>query len=438
MPNKKYSYKTVIKHRSKVSKNASSKKKSFQQSSMEYLMSYGWAIIIIAAILGVLYYTNAFNLVVPSSCVGNQGFLCTNPQLFASDALLVKIGQESSIPITITGLSCSSNQSISTIIPTLNIPLLPGNEQYLIFHCPISGTSLGTQFSGYLWIRYNTQTYNNQIAQIGHLTSSVTNGNVMIYGSDILSPSYSSGQVLIVNTVSRNVTSSITGFYGPTDVFIAPNQTAFYVTNSYNNSISELNIISYKTIKTISGFSDPYGITASPNNPVLYIANIGNNTISIFNLTSNSITKTISIPNPISVFISPYNDQLFVLNGGTSDEISIIDTSTYTVVKTITGFNNPRRMAILPSGNAAYISNLGNNTVSIINPVTATINGTISGFYGPTGVSVSPDGAYLYVSNFGNDTISIVNTKNNKIVGTITGLIGAPAGSAMFIPTLPN
>ena len=438
MPNKRRLRKMCGGYISKVYKKSSSKKKSFQQSSMEYLMSYGWAIVIIAAILGVLYYTNAFNLVIPSSCVGNQGFLCSNPQLFASDAVLVKIGQESSIPITITGLSCSANQSISTVIPTLNIPLLPGNAQYLIFHCPIPGTALGTQFSGYLWIRYNTQVYNNQIAQIGHLTSSVTNGNVMIYGSDIFSPSYSTGQVFIVNTVSRNVTSSIPGFSGPTDVFIAPNQTVFYVTNSYNNSISELNITSYKTIRTISGFSDPYGITASPNNPILYIANIGNNTISIFNLTSNDITKTISIPNPISVFISPYNNQLFVLNGGVSDEISIVDTSTYAVVKTITGFNNPRRMAILPSGNVAYVSNLGNNTVSIINPVSATINGTITGFNGPTGVSVSSDGAYLYVSNFGNDTISVVNTRNNKIVGTITGLIGAPAGSAMFIPTLPN
>ena len=125
MPDKKYSSKIGIKHRPKISKTVSSKKKSFQQSSMEYLMSYGWAIVIVAAILGILYYTNAFNLVIPSSCVGNQGFICSNPQLFASDAVLVKIGQDSSIPITITGLACSSNQSISTIIPTLDIPLLP-------------------------------------------------------------------------------------------------------------------------------------------------------------------------------------------------------------------------------------------------------------------------------------------------------------------------
>ena len=162
------------------------------------------------------------------------------------------------------------------------------------------------------------------------------------------------------------------------------------------------------------------------------------NTYIFLVLTANVISRTITIPNPISVFISPYNNQLFILDGGASDEISIVDTSTYAIVKKITGFNNPRRMVILPSGNIAYVSNFGNNNVSIINPITATIIGTITGFDNPTGVSVSPDGAYLYVSNFGNGTISIVNVGNNHIVGTITGLVGAPAGSAMFIPTIPQ
>ena len=45
----------------KVPSSLSSRSRLKAQSAMEYLMTYGWAILIIAIVLGVLYYLGVFN-----------------------------------------------------------------------------------------------------------------------------------------------------------------------------------------------------------------------------------------------------------------------------------------------------------------------------------------------------------------------------------------
>ena len=54
----------------------SRKPKSFLQSTIEYLMSYGWAIVTLAVVLGVLFYLGVFNLTVPNVCTAATGFIC--------------------------------------------------------------------------------------------------------------------------------------------------------------------------------------------------------------------------------------------------------------------------------------------------------------------------------------------------------------------------
>ena len=49
------------------------------QSAMEYLMTYGWAILIIAIVLIALFSLGVFsNNNLGTSCIPESGFLCTN------------------------------------------------------------------------------------------------------------------------------------------------------------------------------------------------------------------------------------------------------------------------------------------------------------------------------------------------------------------------
>lgn len=48
------------------------------QSAMEYLMTYGWSILIIAIVLTTLFSLNVFGSVNVNSCIPDIGFLCRN------------------------------------------------------------------------------------------------------------------------------------------------------------------------------------------------------------------------------------------------------------------------------------------------------------------------------------------------------------------------
>ena len=51
------------------------------QSAMEYLMTYGWAILIIAVVLGALFSLGVFSgsNLLGSACVASSGYLCQSP-----------------------------------------------------------------------------------------------------------------------------------------------------------------------------------------------------------------------------------------------------------------------------------------------------------------------------------------------------------------------
>ncbi|MDE1762596.1 MAG: hypothetical protein KGH78_05440, partial [Candidatus Micrarchaeota archaeon] len=60
------------------------------QSATEYLMTYGWAILIIAVVLGALYQLGLFGTsqnALAASCLSTAGFLCQNPTLNSSGYL---------------------------------------------------------------------------------------------------------------------------------------------------------------------------------------------------------------------------------------------------------------------------------------------------------------------------------------------------------------
>ncbi len=66
------------------------------QSAMEYLMTYGWAILIIAVVLGALFSLGVFSgsSLLGNACIASSGFLCQSPVYnHANDLITVQIGQ---------------------------------------------------------------------------------------------------------------------------------------------------------------------------------------------------------------------------------------------------------------------------------------------------------------------------------------------------------
>ncbi|MDE1828440.1 MAG: hypothetical protein KGH65_04740 [Candidatus Micrarchaeota archaeon] len=82
------------------------------QSAMEYLMTYGWAILIIAVVLGALFSLGIFNSgsLLGTSCVAAPGFLCQNPFIsnVVSNNLSVTIGQSTGSTFYNVALGCAA------------------------------------------------------------------------------------------------------------------------------------------------------------------------------------------------------------------------------------------------------------------------------------------------------------------------------------------
>ena len=133
------------------------------QSAVEYLMTYGWAILIIAVALGALYFLGFLN---PSGFVNQQcllpsGLSCTILQMTTSGVLKINLFQTTSSQINITAIGCNSNNTFANSVPysTGNqITLPPGTNTTLTVQCysgPSSfSSSVGSTFLGYVLINY--------------------------------------------------------------------------------------------------------------------------------------------------------------------------------------------------------------------------------------------------------------------------------------------
>ena len=136
------------------------------QSAMEYLMTYGWAILIVAVVLGALFELGIFSGTTfgGNACIPASGYLCNNPVLSTNGLLSVSFG-EVGYQITITGVSCSTNSTAPSSFQSADILMESGQIENLNFNCPLPSNQLDTPFSGYLFIEYNTLNYPTQVVR---------------------------------------------------------------------------------------------------------------------------------------------------------------------------------------------------------------------------------------------------------------------------------
>jgi hypothetical protein len=150
------------------------------QTAMEYLMTYGWAILIIMVVLAVLFYLGVLNPagLTPNQCTFPAGVTCVTYKLMANTGQLVlDLGQGTGKTIRVTGVYCTSN-STSSYSPTnvtyspagTNVTITSGSHAYVatnstapntVFCRDADGavlgsdkTAMGSQYIGRVFINY--------------------------------------------------------------------------------------------------------------------------------------------------------------------------------------------------------------------------------------------------------------------------------------------
>ena len=153
------------------------------QSAMEYLMTYGWAILIVAVVLGVLYNLGVFTgaAFLGTSCIAASGFYCTNPILSTGGVLTVTIGQATGTTLNNAYLYfVPSGTSFSTSDPSTSIGTLNSGQQVTV-SIPLgvgspypTAYTLGTSLSGYLYLQFTNIYGTTEVNKIATVLTKVT------------------------------------------------------------------------------------------------------------------------------------------------------------------------------------------------------------------------------------------------------------------------
>jgi hypothetical protein len=155
------------------------------QSAIEYLITYGWAILIVTLVVGVLYTLGLFNpaSLAPSYCVfGGGAFICKNFSISSTGNLSLTLISNAPTPIIITKIACNAwgNLSSASTIPgggvtlfqTSTYSLPPPNVQ-----CRDSKgnvvTGIKVPYKGKLVIRYTDTTNGFNYNAVGDIQTTL-------------------------------------------------------------------------------------------------------------------------------------------------------------------------------------------------------------------------------------------------------------------------
>ncbi|MCL5239467.1 MAG: hypothetical protein M1286_03285 [Candidatus Marsarchaeota archaeon] len=155
------------------------------QSAIEYLVTYGWAILAVVIVLAALYSLNIFNpgSVLPSQCILPAGLSCTSVSIASNGLAQINLLQATLTPINLTAYGCNLNSTVAHMQIPLNPPTnqirmqIGGNYSFTV-QC-YGGNSAysavpGTPFQGYLSINYTESTSGFPHVVIGRLTGKLS------------------------------------------------------------------------------------------------------------------------------------------------------------------------------------------------------------------------------------------------------------------------
>ena len=146
------------------SKNGGYKDKS--QSATEFIITYGWAILILSIVLASLFLLNLFNpsTFAPNYCIFQASFSCQIITLPHTNGYMnVSIGQALDTPINVTAIGCNQQGTVTNMTSYMpasnNIYLgIGGNYTFTSIPCYQNGAVIsgpaGTLYAGYIVMQY--------------------------------------------------------------------------------------------------------------------------------------------------------------------------------------------------------------------------------------------------------------------------------------------
>lgn len=168
-----------------MQKNVAAGMHAKAQSAMEYLVTYGWAFLIIGIVVIGLFALGVFSPSVPNLCAFPVEFSCLSLVINSTGGAMINIEQSTGSEINITAIGCNTNDTTANIIhlsPQVTIQI-GGNASIgapaYTLQC-FSGRGdftgvIGTSFHGYIILNYTDLQTNFATTAIGEVTQKIEN-----------------------------------------------------------------------------------------------------------------------------------------------------------------------------------------------------------------------------------------------------------------------
>lgn len=152
------------------------------QSAMEYLMTYGWAILIIAVVLGALFSLGLFSgsSLTGTACIATPGWYCQSPVLSHGTSLLgFNIGQNTGTAYANVIVACAATSNSAT-----GFPYITGTAPTNTIQSGTSATYAGWESLGTATNTFPGATLNSgSIITLGTAAAATTGSGLQCYGS---------------------------------------------------------------------------------------------------------------------------------------------------------------------------------------------------------------------------------------------------------------
>jgi len=270
-----------------------------------------------------------------------------------------------------------------------------------------------------------------------------------------------SGEVLVVDTRSRQVRAKVEVGGEPFGLAQSPDGKTLYVGCRASNDVAAVDLKAMRVQARLPAGDDPHGLALSPDGAYLLVANLGTNDLSVVDLAQDRQVRRLSLGRgPFGLAQSPDRKTLYTSSQYSSPvpfrappmiEMSVVDVEGQRVRerRVLAGAVIGQGIAASPDGRWVVTAvELPKNLI----PETQVYQGwmvtfgfalseTRPGgrsayllidepnlyFADPYGVAFSPDGGWLYLSSSGADAVTVVDFRAAcRLLGAEDGRIGAP------------
>src|SRR3972149_4560189 len=273
-------------------------------------------------------------------------------------------------------------------------------------------------------------------------SAAITPDGTKLYASDSFN-----NTVSVIDLSINEVIAILDVGNGPSSIAITPDGSKAYVANSGTdaepgNTVSVIDVEksvidpANAVIATVIIGTSPGVIAILPDGSRVYVSNLSSNTVSVIQTSTNGVIATINVgPVPIGIAITGDNSKIYVANFGTPSApgktVSVIDAAINEEIDEVDVEPNPIAVLIAPDNSRVYVANA--DTITVIDvPRDIVINKIFVRGGGPTSIAVTLDGSKVYLASSGRDRVSVIDVSVDRIIDTIN--VGSKPSSMAITP----